>query len=84
MPAFLLTPLARYAAVAAVLLGVAGWGWLERADRISADLRADAAEREAAGLRITIQHMEARRHVEDDVARDPDPARSLRDRWSRP
>lgn len=84
MPAFLLSPLARWGAVAVLLAVLGGWGFLERAGRISADLRAAAAEREAAGLRLTIQHMGVRRDAEDAARRDPDPAGSLRDRWSRP
>ncbi len=80
----LTSPLARYAAVALLLAGVGGWGWLERAGRISADLRAQAAEREAAGLRVTIQHMETRNAIDRDIARERDPAGRLRERWSRP
>ena len=84
MPALLLSPLARWAALGVVLVGMAGWGWIERSGRISADLRADAAEKESASLRLTIEHMGVRRDAEDAARRDPDPAGSLRDRWSRP
>jgi hypothetical protein len=83
--AFLASPIARWAALAALVGAVALWGWTERAGRQVAVLEARAAIREANGLRETIRHMETRRAVEDDVARDPDPARSLRDRgWERP
>jgi hypothetical protein len=85
MIALLASPLARWGALAALVAAVALWGWTERAGRQVAVLEARAAIREAAGLRETIRHMETRRAVEDDVARDPDPASSLRDRgWERP
>lgn len=84
MIALLASPLARWGALAALIGAVALWGWTERAGRHVAVLEAREAIREANGLRETIRTMETRRAVEDDVARDADPAASLRDRWGRP
>lgn len=85
MLAILLSPLARWAALGAVLAAISGWGWVERAGRINADLRAQAAEREAAGLHERIRQMEVRRREDDRATRDPDPMRSLHDGgWVRP
>lgn len=78
------SPLARYAAAAAVAGGLFAWAWMERAGRQIAALEAAAARREVASLQRQIQQMEARRVEEDAVAREPDPTRSLRDAWTRP
>jgi hypothetical protein len=83
--AFLASPIARWAALAALVGAVALWGWTERAGRQVAVLEARAAIREANGLRETIRHMETRRAIEDNVSREPDPAGRLRDDgWIRP
>lgn len=82
--AFVLSPLGRWAGVAAVLGAVALWGWAERAGRQVAVLEAAAAVREANGLRETIRTMEVRRDADDAARRDPDPAGSLSERWGRP
>jgi hypothetical protein len=83
MPALLLSPLARWLALAGVLAALAGWGWVERAGRHAAAADAALARAEAAALTARIRHMEARREAEDDAVRDPDPAgRLLRD-WRR-
>lgn len=84
MLAALASPLARWAAVAAVCAALAGWGAIERGWRQAATLRAAAAEREAAGLRERIRQMEVRRREDDRATRDPDPVHSLRDEWQRP
>jgi hypothetical protein len=84
MPAFLLGPLGRYAAVAAVCAGLVGWAWLERAGRQVAAADAREARAEVAALHQRIRQMEVRRREEDRVAREPDPTQRLRDEWSRP
>lgn len=84
MPAWLLSPLARWGALAALVAALALWGWLERAGRQVAVLEAAAAQREAAGLRERIKHMETRNAVDDAVRREPRPIDRLRDEWSRP
>jgi hypothetical protein len=84
MPAALLSPAARWLAVGAVLAALAGWGAIERAGGQAARAEAALAVAEANALRERIRHMETRRAVEDDVAREPDPAGRLRERWSRP
>lgn len=47
MIAFLVSPLGRWAVVAAVLAALSGWAWLERAGRQAANARAVAAEAQA-------------------------------------
>lgn len=84
MPALLLSPVARWLALAGVLAAVAGWGAIERAGRQAATADAALARAEAAALTARIRHMETRREVEDNVSREPDPAGRLRERWSRP
>ncbi len=81
--AFLATPLARYAAVAAVCAALALWGWAERVGRQAAVLREAAAVAEANGLRQVIRNMEARNAVDDAVRREPRPADRLRESWTR-
>lgn len=83
MPAFLLTPIARWAALAALVGAVALWGWSERAGRQVAVLEAAAARREAAQANERIKNMETRNAVDDAVRRLPRPTDSLRDEWSR-
>ncbi|MBW6400758.1 hypothetical protein KPL78_23055 [Roseomonas sp. HJA6] len=58
MLALLLSPLARWAALGVVLVGLAGWGWIERAGRISADLRTAAAEAAVQGRDLAIAALE--------------------------
>lgn len=84
IPAALVAPLARYAAPLAVAGGLFAWAWMERAGRQIAALEAAAARREVAALQRQIETMEARRVEEGNVAREPDPTRSLRDAWTRP
>jgi hypothetical protein len=83
MPAFLLTPIARWALLAAVVAAVAGWGALERAGRQAAVLREAAAVVRAEAAEARIRNMEARNAVDDGVRREPRPADRLRDEWSR-
>jgi len=83
MPALLLSPVARWLALAAILAALAGWGAIERAGRQAATADAALARAEAAALADRIKHMEARREAEDDAARDPDPAGRLREHWRR-
>ena len=56
--AFLLSPLGRWAAVAAVLGVLAGWGWLERAGRHAAQDRAHAAEKQVRARDAAIGALE--------------------------
>jgi hypothetical protein len=84
MPALLLSPLARWGALAAVVGALALWGWAESTGRQVAVLEAAEARREAATLRERIKHMETRNAVEDAVRREPSPVDRLRDEWSRP
>ncbi len=58
MIAFLLSPLGRWAAMAAVLAALSGWAWLERAGRHAATARADAAEAQAAAKARAISALE--------------------------
>jgi hypothetical protein len=83
MPAFLFSPLARWAALAAFCAALAGWGALERAGRQAARAEAAAAVREANGLRQVIRNMEARNAVDDAVRRERDPVGELRREFSR-
>ncbi len=83
MIALFATPLARWAAVAAVLAAVAGWGAIERAGRQAARAGEAAAVAEANALRARIRNMEARNAVEDRVRREPDPVGELRREFSR-
>lgn len=83
MIAALASPLARWAAIGAVVVGLAGWGALERAGRHAAAADAALARAEAAAMAERIRHMETRREAEDDAARDPDPAGRLRRDWRR-
>lgn len=84
IPAALMAPLARYALPLALGGGLFVWAWAERAGRQIATLEAAEARREVAALEARIRNMETRRDVEADVAREPDPAGRLRDRWTRP
>lgn len=79
----LLAPFARYLLPGAIVVGLAGWAWVERAGRQIAQLELAAAQREIATLQQRIRNMEARRVEEDRAFRDPDPLRSLRDEWGR-
>lgn len=83
MPAFLLTPIARWALLAAFVGGVALWGWTERAGRQAAVLREAAAVVRAEAAEARIRNMEARNAVDDAVRRERDPADRLRESWSR-
>jgi hypothetical protein len=56
--AALASPLARWAAVAAVLVALAGWAWLERSGREAAQARADAAEAAVRGRDKAIAALE--------------------------
>lgn len=67
MPAILLSPLARWAVVALVLAGLAGWLWLERDWRAAAETRAATAERAVAGRDKAIAALE--RSAADAAAR---------------
>ena len=84
MIALIASPLARYAALAAVCGGLALWGMAERAGRFAAAADAREARAEVASLTARIRNMEARNAVDRDVARNPDPAGELRREWSRP
>jgi hypothetical protein len=84
MIAALASPLARWGAVAGVCAALGGWGALERAGRQAADLREAAAIARAEAAEARIRTMEARRHVEDRIAREPDPVDRLRGEWTRP
>lgn len=70
-----------------ILVGIcaslAGWGLLERAGRINAGLRLEAAQHALAQAEERIRNMEVRREEDDRAGRDPDPVGSLRNRWSR-
>jgi hypothetical protein len=68
--------------VAAVVAGLGAWGAIERAGRINAGLRLEAAQAELATAEARIRHMEARRNEDDAAAREPDPVGRLRE-WSR-
>jgi hypothetical protein len=83
MPAFLLTPIARWAALAALIGAVALWGWAERAGRQVAALEAQAAEQRADAAEARIKHMETANAEADRARRDPNPIGSLRDEWTR-
>ena len=83
MTALLASPLARWAALAALVGAVALWGWSERAGRQVAVLEAQAAERRADAAEARIKNMETRNAVDDAVRRLPRPTDSLRDEWSR-
>lgn len=80
----LLSPLARWAAVAALCAALVGWGAIERAGRQAARAGEAAARAEVAALTARIRNMEVRRNEDDRATRDPDPVRSLRDSWTRP
>jgi hypothetical protein len=83
MPALLLSPVARWLVVGAVLAALGGYAAIERAGRQAARAEAALAIAEANALRERIRHMEARREAEDDAARHPDPAGRLREHWRR-
>jgi type VI protein secretion system component VasK len=57
--AFLVSPLGRWAVVAAVLAALSGWAWLERAGRHAANVRAEAAEAQAEAAARAITALEA-------------------------
>jgi type VI protein secretion system component VasK len=67
MPALLLSPLARWLAIGAVLAALAGWLWIERGLRQSAEARADAAELAVAARDKAIAGLE--RQAADAAAR---------------
>lgn len=76
MPALVLSPIARWAAVGALLLLLAGGLYA-----CGRDDGRDAARTES--LERTIEAVETRRDAEDDAARQPDPAGRLLERWGR-
>lgn len=82
MIAFLLTPLGRLVGAAAIVALVALWGMAERAGRVAANARAEAAHAALASAEARIRNMEARHEADDAAARDRDPVGSLRG-WSR-
>lgn len=82
MIAFLLSPIGRLAGMAAIVAAVGAWGAVERAGRVSAGLRLEAAQHALASAEARIRNMEARHEADDAAARDRDPVGSLRG-WSR-
>jgi hypothetical protein len=58
MPALLLSPVARWLALAAILAALGGWLWVERTLRHSAELRAAAAEDAVRGRDKAIASLE--------------------------
>lgn len=82
MIAYLLTPFGRIVGAAAIIAAVALWGMAERAGRVAANARAEAAQHALAAAEQRIRNMEARHEADDAAARDRDPVGSLRE-WSR-
>lgn len=76
MPALLLSPIARWLALGALLLAIAGGLYACGRDDGREAARTESLDR-------TIKAVETRRDAEDDAARQPDPAGRLLDRWGR-
>lgn len=81
MIAWLLTPLGRLLAMAALLAAALGWGGLERSARQNTALRLEAAQHALAQAEERIRNMETRHEEDDRAARDADPVGRLRSRW---
>lgn len=83
MPALLLSPVARWLAIGAVLAALAGYAAIERAGRRAAVLREAAAIQRAQSAEARIRHMEERNAQDDRARRSADPVGELRGEWSR-
>lgn len=83
MLSLLASPLGRAAIGAAALAAVGAWGALERAGRINAGLRLEAAQHALAAAEARIRNMEARNAADDAANATSDPAAVLQEHWRR-
>jgi hypothetical protein len=83
MPALLLSPVARWLVIGAVLAALGGWGAIERAGRQAARAGEAAAIQRAQSAEARIRHMEERNAQDDRARRSADPVGELRGEWSR-